>query len=85
VHGSVWQKRFNLLSHHRRWQAIIDFLKVYIIAQNPVNKWIIGERPSVQSIPDSLQESFVVGGALRRLACMKTNQRFELFSSASKK
>ncbi|MFQ3199282.1 MAG: tryptophan halogenase, partial [Paraglaciecola sp.] len=79
---TVLAKRFNLLTH-QRWQEIIDFLKLHYVLTNrqDTEYWRAHQQPD--SIPDSLQDALNLWGT-QAPGLYETNQRFELFSSASK-
>ncbi|MEP7704890.1 tryptophan halogenase family protein [Paraglaciecola sp. 25GB23A] len=79
---TVLAKRFNLLTS-QRWQEIIDFLKLHYLLSNRRDSEYWRAHQSVQSIPDSLQESLLLWRT-QAPGVYETNQRFELFSSASK-
>jgi tryptophan halogenase len=79
---AVLAKRFNLLTS-QRWQEIIDFLKLHYLLSNRRDSEYWRAHQSVQSIPDSLQESLLLWRT-QAPSVYETNQRFELFSSASK-
>ena len=79
---AVLAKRFNLLTS-QRWQEIIDFLKLHYLLSNRRDSEYWRAHQSVQSIPDSLQESLLLWRT-QAPGVYETNQRFELFSSASK-
>lgn len=79
---SVLAKRFNQLTS-ARWQEIIDFLKLHYIlsARTDSEYWKAHQQPN--TIPDSLKESLLLWRS-QAPNIYETNQRFELFSSASK-
>ena len=79
---AVLAKRFNALTL-QRWQEIIDFLKLHYLltTRNDSDYWREHQRP--ESIPESLQESLLLWRS-QAPGIYETNQRFELFSSASK-
>jgi tryptophan halogenase len=79
---AVLAKRFNLLTS-QRWQEIIDFLKLHYLLSNRRDSEYWRAHQSVQSIPESLQESLLLWRT-QAPGVYETNQRFELFSSASK-
>jgi flavin-dependent dehydrogenase len=79
---TVLAKRFNSLTL-QRWQEIIDFLKLHYLLSNRTDSeyWRAHQQPN--SIPESLQESLLLWRT-QAPGLYETNQRFELFSSASK-
>ena len=79
---SVLAKRFNALTLER-WQEIIDFLKLHYLLSHRQDSeyWRAHHDPT--SIPDSLQEALTLWRT-QAPGLYETNQRFELFSSASK-
>ena len=79
---AVLAKRFNFLTS-QRWQEIIDFLKLHYLLSNRRDSEYWRAHQSVQSIPDSLQEALLLWRT-QAPGVYETNQRFELFSSASK-
>lgn len=79
---SVLSKRFNQLTSSR-WQEIIDFLKLhYVLSQREDSDYWQRHR-QIDSIPVSLQDSIALWQT-QPPWLYETNQRFELFSSASK-
>ena len=79
---SVLAKRFNQLTL-QRWQEIIDFLKLhYLLSKRTSSEYWLAHRQR-ESIPNSLQESLTLWRT-QAPGIYETNQRFELFSSASK-
>jgi tryptophan halogenase len=79
---AVLAKRFNSLTL-QRWQEIIDFLKLHYVLSNRTDSeyWRAHQQPG--SIPESLQEALALWRS-QAPGLYETNQRFELFSSASK-
>jgi tryptophan halogenase len=79
---TVLAKRFNLLTL-QRWQEIIDFLKLHYVLTNRTDSeyWRAHQQPD--SIPESLQDTMTLWRT-QAPGLYETNQRFELFSSASK-
>jgi len=78
----VLAKRFNSLTL-QRWQEIIDFLKLHYILSNRKDSEYWRAHQQADSIPESLQESLLLWRT-QAPGLYETNQRFELFSSASK-
>ncbi|MEW6998619.1 tryptophan halogenase family protein [Colwelliaceae bacterium BS250] len=79
---SVLAKRFNRLTL-QRWQEIIDFLKLHYILSNRRDSEYWQEHQQASSIPDSLQDALLLWRS-QAPGLYETNERFELFSSASK-
>jgi len=79
---SVLAKRFNALTL-QRWQEIIDFLKLHYILSNRTDSEYWRAHQQMNSIPESLQEALQLWRS-QAPGLYETNQRFELFSSASK-
>lgn len=79
---TVLAKRFNELTL-QRWQEIIDFLKLHYILSSRTDSpyWLAHQQPD--SIPESLQEALTLWHT-QAPGVYESNQRFELFSSASK-
>lgn len=79
---TVLAKRFNTLTLER-WQEIIDFLKLHYLLSTRTDSdyWRAHQQPD--SIPDSLQDAITLWRT-QAPGIYETNQRFELFSSASK-
>lgn len=79
---TVLAKRFNTLTM-QRWQEVIDFLKLhYILSQrNDSEYWRAHQQ--ADSIPQSLQDALTLWHT-QSPSLYESNQRFELFSSASK-
>jgi hypothetical protein len=79
---TVLAKRFNLLTL-QRWQEIIDFLKLHYVLTNREDSeyWRAHQQPD--SIPESLQDALTLWRT-QAPGLYESNQRFELFSSASK-
>jgi hypothetical protein len=78
----VLAQRFNTLTLER-WQEIIDFLKLhYVLTKRKDSEYWL-EHQKTNSIPDSLRESLELWRT-QAPGLYETNQRFELFSSASK-
>jgi tryptophan 7-halogenase len=78
----VLAKRFNLLTS-QRWQEIIDFLKLHYLLSNRRDSEYWQAHQSAESIPESLREALLLWRT-QAPGIYETNQRFELFSSASK-
>ena len=79
---AVLAKRFNSMTLHR-WQEIIDFLKLHYVLSNRTDSEYWRAHQERNSIPDSLQEALQLWHT-QAPGLYETNQRFELFSSASK-
>ena len=79
---TVLAKRFNLLTL-KRWQEIIDFLKLHYVLTKRTDSAYWREHQRPESIPDSLQEALMLWQT-QAPGLYETNERFELFSSASK-
>ena len=79
---SVLAKRFNALTL-QRWQEIIDFLKLHYILSNRTDSEYWRAHQQADSIPESLQDALTLWRT-QAPGLYETNQRFELFSSASK-
>ncbi|MCW8832254.1 MAG: tryptophan 7-halogenase, partial [Colwellia sp.] len=79
---SVLAKRFNTLTL-QRWHEIVDFLKLHYILSNRKDSEYWREHQQVNSIPESLQEALTLWRT-QAPGIYETNQRSELFSSASK-
>jgi len=79
---SVLAKRFNHLTL-QRWQEIIDFLKLHYLLSQRSGSEYWQEHQNPDSIPESLQESLSLWRS-QVPGLYESNQRFELFSSASK-
>lgn len=79
---SVLAKRFNTLTLER-WQEIIDFLKLHYILSNRKDSEYWRAHQQADSIPESLQDALTLWRT-QAPGLYETNQRFELFSSASK-
>ena len=79
---TVLAKRFNQLTL-QRWQEIIDFLKLHYVLTNRQDSeyWRANQQPG--SIPESLQDAMTLWRS-QAPGLYEGNQRFELFSSASK-
>jgi tryptophan halogenase len=79
---AVLAKRFNQLTL-QRWQEIIDFLKLHYVLTNRQDSeyWRAHQQPD--SMPESLQDAITLWRT-QAPSLYETNQRFELFSSASK-
>jgi hypothetical protein len=79
---TVLAKRFNQLTL-QRWQEIIDFLKLHYVLTNRQDSeyWRAHQHPD--SIPESLQDAMILWRS-QAPGLYEANQRFELFSSASK-
>lgn len=79
---TVLAKRFNCLTL-QRWQEIIDFLKLhYILSQRSDSEYWRAHQQA-ESIPQSLQDALTLWHT-QSPGLYESNQRFELFSSASK-
>lgn len=78
----VLAKRFNLLTT-QRWQEIIDFLKLHYLLTQRTDSEYWRAHQQIDSIPDSLQEALALWRT-QAPGLYESNQRFELFSSASK-
>jgi tryptophan 7-halogenase len=78
----VLAKRFNALTK-QRWQEIIDFLKLHYVLSNRQDSdyWRAHQRQD--SIPQSLQDALTLWRT-QVPGLYETDQKFELFSSASK-
>ncbi|ASP49346.1 tryptophan halogenase family protein [Cognaticolwellia beringensis] len=79
---SVLAKRFNNLTL-QRWKEIIDFLKLHYVLSNRTDSEYWQAHQQLGSIPESLQESLQLWRS-QAPGLYESNQRFELFSSASK-
>lgn len=79
---TVLAKRFNLLTL-QRWQEIIDFLKLHYVLTNRGDSEYWRAHQKADSIPESLQDALMLWRT-QGPNLYETNQRFELFSSASK-
>ncbi|PKG98057.1 tryptophan halogenase family protein [Paraglaciecola sp. MB-3u-78] len=79
---TVLAKRFNTLTR-QRWQEIIDFLKLHYVLTQRQDSEYWREHQQLDSIPDSLQEALTLWRS-QAPGLYESNQRFELFSSASK-
>jgi hypothetical protein len=79
---TILAKRFNLVTH-QRWQEIIDFLKLHYVLSNRTDSEYWREHQQKDSIPESLQEALTLWRT-QAPGLYESNQRFELFSSASK-
>jgi tryptophan halogenase len=79
---AVLAKKFNLLTL-QRWEEIIDFLKLHYVLTNRTDSeyWRAHNQPD--SIPESLQDAMTLWRT-QAPGLYESNQRFELFSSASK-
>ncbi|MCQ8848372.1 tryptophan 7-halogenase [Alteromonas stellipolaris] len=79
---TVLANRFNNLTL-LRWQEIIDFLKLHYVltSRNDSEYW--QQHQKADSIPDSLQDALTLW-RYQAPGLYESNQRFELFSSASK-
>jgi flavin-dependent dehydrogenase len=79
---TVLAKRFNTLTL-QRWQEIIDFLKLhYVLTKRQDSEYWLEHQRS-DTIPESLQDALTLWRT-QAPGLYETNQRFELFSSASK-
>ena len=78
----VLAKRFNDLTL-QRWQEIIDFLKLHYILSKRTDSAYWQAHQHIESIPETLQESLELWRS-QAPGLYESNQRFELFSSASK-
>jgi len=79
---SVLAKRFNKLTL-QRWQEIIDFLKLHYVLSSRTDSEYWRAHQQESSIPESLQEALQLWRS-QAPGLYESNQRFELFSSASK-
>jgi flavin-dependent dehydrogenase len=79
---TVLAKRFNLLTL-QRWQEIIDFLKLHYVLTNRQDSEYWRAHLQPDSIPESLQDALNLWRT-QAPGLYESNQRFELFSSASK-
>lgn len=79
---TVLAKRFNSVTL-QRWQEIIDFLKLHYILSNRNDSEYWRQHQQTDSIPESLQDALTLWRT-QSPGLYETNQRFELFSSASK-
>ncbi|MFQ3217808.1 MAG: tryptophan halogenase [Paraglaciecola sp.] len=79
---TVLAKRFNQLTL-QRWQEIIDFLKLHYILTTRQDSDYWREHQRAESIPESLQDALTLWRT-QAPSLYESNQRFELFSSASK-
>jgi hypothetical protein len=79
---TVLAKRFNLLTL-QRWQEIIDFLKLHYVLSNRTDSEYWRAHQQQNSIPESLQDALALWRS-QVPGLYESNQRFELFSSASK-
>lgn len=79
---TVLAKRFNTLTLER-WQEIIDFLKLHYVLSKRVDSDYWQEHQNISGIPESLQEALTLWKT-QAPGIYESNQRFELFSSASK-
>lgn len=79
---TVLAKRFNTLTL-QRWQEIIDFLKLHYVLTKRTDSEYWRAHQQADSIPDSLQDALTLWRT-QAPGLYETNQRFELFSSASK-
>jgi 2-polyprenyl-6-methoxyphenol hydroxylase-like FAD-dependent oxidoreductase len=78
----ILAKRFNVMTHSR-WAEIIDFLKLhYVLSDREDSEYWIAHKKEY-SIPESLQDSLVLWRS-QSPWLYESNQKFELFSSASK-
>lgn len=79
---TVLARRFNQLTNNR-WMEIVDFLKLhYVLSEREDSEYWRAHR-SPESIPDSLKEALLLWHS-QSPRVYESNQRFELFSSASK-
>jgi tryptophan halogenase len=79
---TVLAKRFNALTL-QRWQEIIDFLKLHYVLSHRQDSPYWREHQQPDSIPESLQDALTLWRS-QAPGLYESNQRFELFSSASK-
>ncbi|MDN4501517.1 tryptophan 7-halogenase [Alteromonadaceae bacterium BrNp21-10] len=79
---AVLAKRFNQLTS-QRWLEIIDFLKLHYVLTQRSDSDYWHAHQQTQSIPESLQEALTLWRT-QPPGLYESNQRFELFSSASK-
>lgn len=75
-------KRFNHVTA-QRWEEIIDFLKLHYVLTDRQDSDYWREHQLTENIPDALQEALALWKT-QAPGLYETNQRFELFSSASK-
>lgn len=78
----VLAKRFNSLTL-QRWQEIIDFIKLHYVLTTRDDSDYWREHQRTETIPESLQDALLLWRT-QAPELYETNQRFELFSSASK-
>jgi flavin-dependent dehydrogenase len=79
---TVLAKRFNTLTL-QRWQEIIDFLKLHYVLSKRTDSEYWQQHQQRDSIPESLQDALTLWRT-QAPGLYESNQRFELFSSASK-
>lgn len=79
---AVLAKRFNALTLDR-WQEIIDFLKLHYVLTKRQDSEYWRAHQAKDSIPESLQDALALWQS-QAPGLYESNQRFELFSSASK-
>lgn len=79
---TVLAKRFNTLTL-QRWQEIIDFLKLHYVLTNRQDSEYWRQHQQADSIPESLKDALELWRT-QAPGLYESNQRFELFSSASK-
>ncbi|WP_339771477.1 tryptophan halogenase family protein [uncultured Paraglaciecola sp.] len=79
---TVLAKRFNKLTL-QRWQEIIDFLKLHYLLTERQDSAYWREHQQPESIPESLQDALTLWRT-QAPGVYESDQRFELFSSASK-
>jgi hypothetical protein len=79
---AVLAKRFNALTL-QRWQEIIDFLKLHYVLTDRQDTEYWRQHQQPDSIPESLHDALTLWRT-QAPGLYESNQRFELFSSASK-
>lgn len=79
---TVLAKRFNTLTL-QRWQEIIDFLKLHYVLTKRTDSEYWRAHQQADSIPQSLLDGLTLWRS-QAPGLYESNQRFELFSSASK-
>jgi flavin-dependent dehydrogenase len=79
---TVLAKRFNTLTA-QRWEEIIDFLKLHYVLSKREDSDYWRQHQQAASIPESLQDALTLWRT-QGPGLYESNQRFELFSSASK-
>lgn len=79
---TILAKRFNQLTL-KRWQEIVDFLKLHYLLSNRTDSEYWRAHQDSDSIPESLQDALLLWRS-QAPGLYESDQRFELFSSASK-